>query len=229
MRINKFIDHTILKPESTKEEVIIVCKEAVKFNFASVCVNPYYTNLVAKELKGSSIGTCTVIGFPLGVTTTECKVNEAKNAIKNGASEIDMVLNIGALKSSDLRYVEQDIAKVVEVTKENVLVKVILETCLLSDKEIILACQIGKKSGANFVKTSTGFNREGAKLKDVSLMRETVGQSMGVKASGGIRSYEKAVEMIKAGANRIGASSSVKIIQEQNKILNSKSKGENRE
>ncbi len=189
-----------------------------------MCVNSCYTALVANALKGSSVKTCVVIGFPLGANITECKVFEAKNAIENGASELDMVLNINALKSGDLEYVEQDVAAVVNIAKERTFVKVILETCLLTNEEIVNACKISKKAGAHFVKTSTGFNSAGATTDHVALMRQTVGESIGVKASGGIRTYEKALKMIKAGADRIGASSSVKIMQEKNYFLIKKNK-----
>ena len=224
MRINKFIDHTILKPEATKDQVLQVCREALQNDFASVCVNSCYTALVANALKGSSVKTCIVIGFPLGAISTECKVFEAKYAIENGASELDMVLNIGALKSGDLENVKQDVAAMVNITKERAIIIVILETCLLTHEEIVQACHISKKAGAHFVKTSTGFNSAGASTNHVALMRQTVGDSMGVKASGGIRTYEKALQMINAGADRIGASSSVKIIQEQDDFLINKNK-----
>ncbi|TFG13653.1 MAG: deoxyribose-phosphate aldolase [Promethearchaeota archaeon] len=222
MRINKYIDHTILKPETTKRQVLQICEEALQHNFASVCVNSCYTAIVANALKDSSVKTCTVIGFPLGANTIECKVFEAKNAIQNGASELDMVLNIGALKSGDLEYVKRDINAVVNISKERAIVKVILETCLLTNEEIIQACKISNNAGAQYVKTSTGFNSAGASEEHVKLMQQTVGKFMGVKASGGIQTYEKALRMINAGASRIGTSSSVKIIQEQDNLLNNK-------
>lgn len=222
LRINKYIDHTILKPETTKRQVLQICEEALQHNFASVCVNSCYTAIVANALKDSSVKTCTVIGFPLGANTIECKVFEAKNAIQNGASELDMVLNIGALKSGDLEYVKRDINAVVNISKERAIVKVILETCLLTNEEIIQACKISNNAGAQYVKTSTGFNSAGASEEHVKLMQQTVGKFMGVKASGGIQTYEKALRMINAGASRIGTSSSVKIIQEQDNLLNNK-------
>ncbi|MFX0102053.1 MAG: deoxyribose-phosphate aldolase [Candidatus Hodarchaeota archaeon] len=212
MKINKYIDHTILKPESTEEEVLQICKEAIEHDFASVCVNSCHTKLVANALKGSSVKTGIAIGFPLGATSTEVKAFEANYAIENGASEIDMVMNVGALKSGDLERVERDIKAVVDVANKTVVVKVILETCLLTDEEIIQACKISKNAGADFVKTSTGFNSAGATVKHVALMRKTVGNEMGVKASGGIRNYKQAMEMIEAGATRLGTSSGVKIV-----------------
>ena len=219
MRINKYIDHTVLKPETTKDQVLQVCEEAVQNNFASVCVNSCYTAIVTKALKGSSVKSCTVIGFPLGANSTECKVFEARDAILNGASELDMVLNVGALKARDLEYVEGDIAAVVNISKGRAIVKVILETCLLTNEEIIQACNISYNAGAQYVKSSTGFNSAGAMKEHIILMHQTVGKYIGVKASGGIRTYEKALLMINAGASRIGTSSSVKIIQEQDKYL----------
>ncbi|NLM75883.1 MAG: deoxyribose-phosphate aldolase [Clostridiaceae bacterium] len=208
----KMIDHTLLKPDATKEQIRKLCSEAKKFGFASVCVNSYYTDLVSNELKGSDVKTCVVVGFPLGAMLTDVKVCEAGEAVKNGAQEIDMVINVGALKNQDYDYVEKDIKAVVDAVCGKALVKVIIETCFLTDEEKIIACKLAQKAGAHFVKTSTGFGPGGATVQDVKLMRETVGNSMGVKASGGIRDYEKAAAMIEAGANRIGASSSVDIV-----------------
>lgn len=211
--IASMIDHTILKPEAAKEEVEKLCKEALEFGFASVCVNPYYVKLVAQLLKGSKVKTCAVVGFPLGANTWKVKAFEAKKAVEDGASEVDMVINVGALKNGDYDVVLEDIKAVVDSVKDQAIVKVILETCLLTDDEKIKACQLAKDAGAHFVKTSTGFSKGGATVHDVELMRKTVGPNMGVKASGGVRTYEDAVAMIEAGANRIGASSSVKIVQ----------------
>jgi len=200
MKLNKYIDHTLLKPEATKEQIEKVIEEAKEYDFASVCVNPTWVKL------------CTVIGFPLGATTPEVKAFETKNAIENGADEIDMVINIGALKSGNLDLLERDIQAVVEASGKK-LVKVIIETCLLTDQEKVLACQVSQKAGADFVKTSTGFSTGGATVEDVALMRQTVGPDMGVKASGGARSYDDAQAFIKAGATRIGASSGVAIMK----------------
>nr|MDO8113994.1 deoxyribose-phosphate aldolase [Candidatus Sigynarchaeota archaeon] len=215
MAINSYIDHTILKPETTKDQVIQVCNEAKQYQFAAVCVNPCFTALVASCLKGSRVKTGAAIGFPLGCTTTEVKVFETKDAIKKGATEIDVVMNVGTLKSGDTGLVEKEIAAVVEAARGKATVKVILEICLLTKDEIVTACKIAQKAGADFVKTSTGFNVAGATVEHVALMRQIVGKNMGVKASGGIKSYHDAIEMIKAGANRIGTSAGVKIIQEQ--------------
>ncbi|MEF8873533.1 MAG: deoxyribose-phosphate aldolase [Candidatus Thermoplasmatota archaeon] len=213
MEIEKFLDHTILNPDARKEDVKEVCDEAKTYNFASVCVNPCWVSLVDRRLKGTDISTCSVVGFPLGANNSETKAFEAKKAVEEGADEIDMVLNIGKLKEGDHSYVEEDIRAVVESVDEDPTVKVIIEACLLTDEEKIKACEIAKEAGADFVKTSTGFAEEGAKLEDVRTMRETVGDAIGVKAAGGIGSYEKAKEMIEAGASRIGASSSVEIAE----------------
>lgn len=212
MKLNKYIDHTLLKPEATKEQIEKIIEEAKEYDFASVCVNPTWVKLATEELSGSDVKVCTVIGFPLGATTPEVKAFETKNAIENGADEIDMVINIGALKSGNLDLLEKDIQAVVEASGEK-LVKVIIETCLLTDQEKVLACQISQKAGADFVKTSTGFSTGGATVEDVALMRQTVGPDMGVKASGGARSYDDAQAFIKAGATRIGASSGVAIMK----------------
>ncbi len=211
----RYIDHTLLKPEATPEQIKQVCREALQYHFASVCVNPSYVELVARELSGSDVKTCSVVGFPLGATLPEVKAFETRKAIELGAQEIDMVINIGALKSGDEELVGKDIEAVVEVAHErDALVKVIIEAALLTDEEKVRACLIAKRAGADYVKTSTGFGPGGATVEDVKLMRATVGPSMGVKAAGGIRTLEKALAMIEAGATRIGASAGVKIVQE---------------
>ncbi|MCR2042936.1 deoxyribose-phosphate aldolase [Anaerosalibacter massiliensis] len=214
--IGSMIDHTLLKPEATSEMIETLCKEAKEYGFFSVCVNPYYVKQVKEELKGSEVKIATVIGFPLGNTTKEVKAFESSEAIKNGADELDMVINIAALKNRDYDVVEEDIKAVVDAANGSALVKVIIETCLLNDDEKKKACEIAKSAGADFVKTSTGFSTGGATEEDVKLMRETVGENLGVKASGGIRDYETAKKMVNAGASRIGASSSVKIVKEIN-------------
>ncbi|RZN69955.1 MAG: deoxyribose-phosphate aldolase [Candidatus Methanolliviera hydrocarbonicum] len=214
MKIQDYIDHTLLKPEATKEQVRTLCIEAKEYEFSSVCVNPFYTSLVSKELEGSEVKTCVVIGFPLGATASQVKTFEAETAVRAGAQEVDMVINIGALKDTDYDVVEEDIKAVVDAVKGKALVKVIIETCLLTDKEKAKACELATKTGAHFVKTSTGFSTGGATLGDVALMRKTVGNKAGVKASGGIRDYKTALAMIEAGATRIGTSSGVKIMEE---------------
>lgn len=206
------IDHTILKADATKEEILQICREAKQYQFATVCVNAGWVAVAAEELKGSGVGITTVVGFPLGATTTASKAAEAKFAISDGATEVDMVLNIGLLKSGDLEGVERDVEGVVEACKGQAAVKVILETGLLTDEEKVAACQICKKAGADFVKTSTGFGKGGATVEDIALMRRTVGPDMGVKASGGVRDRETALQMIAAGATRIGASSGIAIV-----------------
>ncbi|WP_084246159.1 deoxyribose-phosphate aldolase [Planomicrobium okeanokoites] len=211
--IASYIDHTLLKPESTKEQVIELCKEAAQYEFASVCVNPSYVETAAAELKDSKVKVCTVIGFPLGASTSETKAFETKDAIAKGAEEIDMVVNIGAIKSGDSELVKNDIQSVVEAAKGKAIVKVIIEASLLTDEEKVLASRLSKEAGADFVKTSTGFSTGGATVADVKLMRETVGSELGVKASGGVRSLEDVQAMIDAGASRIGASSGVQIMQ----------------
>ena len=208
-----YIDHTLLKPEATIEDIKKLCEEAKRYSFASVCVNPLFVKDCNRILKDSTVKVCTVVGFPLGATTTVTKVEEAKDAIKNGAEELDMVIPIGVLKQGDFNYVENDIRSIVVAAGNNVLIKVIIETCLLTNEEKIKACEIAHKAGAHFVKTSTGFNKAGATVDDVKLMRTIVGDGMGVKAAGGIRDYQTALTMIKAGANRIGASASVKIVE----------------
>lgn len=213
--IYKMIDHTLLKQDATSEEIKKLCKEALEYNFASVCVNPTNVELAAKILNGSLVKVCTVIGFPLGANTTKIKVLEAKDAIENGATEVDMVINIGRLKDKDYDYVKKDIEAVVNEVKGKALIKVIIEICLLADEEKVIACKLASEAKADFVKTSTGFSTGGATPFDVKLMRETVGENMGVKASGGVRTSEYAKELIKNGANRIGASASIKICTEK--------------
>ncbi len=213
MKIEQYIDHTLLKPQASEEEIIKICAEAREYGFASVCVNAYYTSLVRRELEGTNVKTCVVVGFPLGATTKEVKAFETKQAIENGAQEVDMVVNVGAIKSNKYEIVKEDIKAVVDAANGNALVKVILETCLLTDEEKVKACQIAKEVGADFVKTSTGFSTGGATVHDIKLMRETVGKEMGVKASGAVRTTEDAKAVIEAGASRIGASSSIAIVQ----------------
>lgn len=214
MEINKIIDHTILKPDATKEEVQRVCAEAKQYRFASVCVNSCYTRLVHEALTGTEVKTCTVVGFPLGATSV--KPLEASRAVWDGADEIDMVINLGALKQKEYQAVRLDIESVVEAS-EHALVKVIIETCLLTDDEKKRACELAVLAGADFVKTSTGFSTGGAATADVALMRKTVGADIGVKASGGIRTLEDVLKMTEAGANRIGTSSGVQIIAQTQK------------
>lgn len=211
--IASLIDHTILKPDATIEQVEKICEEAKKYEFASVCVNPYYVSSVNDKLKGSVVRTTSVVGFPLGANTTEMKSYETENAIKNGADEIDMVINIAALKDRNLDIVRKDIRGVVKAASGNT-VKVIIEACLLSQEEKVLACEISKECGANFVKTSTGFSTGGATVEDVKLMKKTVGSEIGVKASGGIRTLKDLQDLVEAGADRIGASASVDIINQ---------------
>lgn len=211
----KMIDHTLLKPEATYEQIVRLCKEALEYGFASVCINPCYVNAAYQLLKGSDVKVCTVVGFPLGAVTSETKAFEAVQAVNRGASEIDMVINVGYLKSGNYDYVEEDIKTLVNKINGRALVKVIIETCLLNDEEKIIACKLAKKAGANFVKTSTGFNMSGATSEDVALMYDAVSPNLKVKASGGIRTYEDAIKMINAGASRIGASASVKIINKK--------------
>ncbi len=208
----KMFDHTVLKADASRAQVIKLCNEALEYGFASVCVNSCHTKLVADMLRGSDIKTCVVVGFPLGAMSTAAKAFETRDAVESGAGEIDMVINVGALKDKDYQYVENDIKAVVAATEKKALVKVIIETCLLTDDEKIKACEIAKIAGADYVKTSTGFSTGGATASDIALMRKTVGAEMGVKASGGIRDYESSVKMINAGASRIGASATVDII-----------------
>ncbi len=208
------IDHTLLKPEASQDEIAQLCYEARKYQFASVCVNPANVKLCAQLLESSGVPVCTVVGFPLGATPTDVKVFETQQAIRDGASEVDMVINVGALKSRDYELVERDIASIARVCHAgNAILKVIIEAALLTDEEKVVACQLAKVAGAEFVKTSTGFGPGGATAEDVALMRRVVGPAMGVKAAGGIRTYEDAQKMIAAGASRLGASASVRIIQ----------------
>jgi deoxyribose-phosphate aldolase len=206
------IDHTLLKPEATVEQIGNLCREAVEFQFKSVCINPFWVSLAAQVLKNTEVSVGTVIGFPLGAVSVASKVQEAREAVENGAVEIDMVINIGALKSRQLETVHKDIQAVVNAVSGFALVKVILETCFLSLEEKITGCKLAMEAGAHFVKTSTGFGPAGALVEDIILLRRTVGPNMGVKASGGIRDFETALAMIQAGANRIGTSAGIKIV-----------------
>ena len=209
------IDHTLLKPEATDEDIRVLCEEAARYRFASVCVNPTWVRAAVCNLQGSGVPVCTVIGFPLGATLSDVKAYEARRAIFDGAREVDMVINVGALKSGDDCLVEHDIHSVVEVAHEyNVTCKVIIETALLTDDEKVRACLAAKSAGADFVKTSTGFSKGGATVADIALMRRTVGADLGVKASGGVKGLDDARKMVEAGATRIGASVGVKIAQE---------------
>ena len=213
--VASMIDHTLLKPDATRQEIEKLCAEAAQFHFATVCVNPAWVALASRLLRGSGVGVCSVVGFPLGATSADVKHYETRRAIFDGASEIDMVINIGALKSGDLKVVERDIAAVVGPCREaNVVSKVIIEVALLNDDEKIAACTLSKTVGADFVKTSTGFASGGAIAADVALMRRVVGADMGVKAAGGVRDYEGLKAMVAAGATRVGASAGVKIVQE---------------
>jgi deoxyribose-phosphate aldolase len=214
-RLARMIDHTLLKPEATREQVTRLCQEAREYGFASVCVNPVYVKLCAQLLADSGVPVCTVVGFPLGATPTRVKAFEAREAIRDGATEVDMVIHVGALKSRDDKAVEQDIAAVARACHGgNALLKVIIEAALLTDEEKEMACRLAQRAGADFVKTSTGFGPGGATVEDVALMRRVVGPSLGVKAAGGIRSYADAQRMVAAGANRIGASAGVRIVEE---------------
>ena len=212
MKLNKYIDHTLLKQDATVEQIDSLLSEAREYDFASVCVNPFWVSYAHSGLQGTDVKVCTVVGFPLGATTSAVKAFETKEAIQNGADEIDMVINVGALKSGNTDLVESDIRAVVEASGDK-LVKVIIEACLLTNDEKVLACQLAQKAGADFVKTSTGFSTGGATLPDVQLMRQTVGPDMGVKAAGGARSYADAVAFVEAGATRIGTSSGVAILK----------------
>jgi len=216
IQLAKMIDHTMLKANATEAEIVKLAEEAKTYRFASVCVNPTWVKKAAEILKDTpDVKVCTVIGFPLGATTKEVKAFETTNAIENGATEVDMVINVGALKDKQYDAVEADIKAVVTAAKGKALTKVILETALLTKEEIEIACQLSVKAGADFVKTSTGFSTGGATVEDIALMRKTVGPNVGVKASGGVRSLEDAMAMVEAGANRIGASSGVAIMQGQ--------------
>lgn len=212
MEYNKLIDNTLLKADATKEQIIALCEESKKYDFKSVCINPDFISLAKEILKGSDVLICTVIGFPLGSMTTKAKAFEAKDAIEEGADEIDMVINISALKDKNYEYVLNDIKAVREATKGHTL-KVILECCLLTKEEIVKACELCVEAKVDFVKTSTGFSLWGAKVEDVKLMRETVGPEMGVKAAGGVRTHEEMLEMVKNGATRIGTSSGAKLMK----------------
>jgi deoxyribose-phosphate aldolase len=210
----KIIDHTLVKPYATKNEVIQVCEEAKKYGFGAVCVNPFYVKLAANTLKGTDIKVCSTVGFPFGSNSLETKALEAKKAIEDGAKELDMVMNIGALKSKDYEFVKQDIEAVVGIARKfNVIVKVIIECCYLTNEEKIRACLIAKEAKADYIKSSTGFGPSGAKVNDIKLIKRVVGESMGIKAAGGIRTVSQALKMIKAGATRIGTSAGVQIIE----------------
>lgn len=211
MEYNKLIDHTLLKQDATPEQIYKLCEEAKQFHFMSVCVNPAYVPMAAECLRDSDVKVCTVIGFPLGMNLTKTKVEEAQLAIKEGADEIDMVINVGMLKAGHDDFVEEEIRELKAVAGSKVL-KVIIETCLLTDEEKVRACIASKNAGADFVKTSTGFSSGGATVHDVALMRQTVGPEMGVKASGGVRTHEDLIAMVEAGATRIGTSNGTKII-----------------
>jgi deoxyribose-phosphate aldolase len=209
------IDHTLLKPDATRQDIEKLCREAAEFHFATVCVNPTWVALAAARLRGTGVGVCSVVGFPLGATTADAKHYETRRAIFDGATEIDMVINIGALKSGDDATVKRDIGAVVEAAHEGcAIVKTIIETALLTDEEKVRACRLAKEAGADFVKTSTGFSKGGATVADIELMRRTVGSEVGVKAAGGVKDLASAREMIAAGATRIGASAGVKIVRE---------------
>jgi deoxyribose-phosphate aldolase len=213
--VSGFIDHTLLKPDATQQEVETLCREAAEFHFATVCVNPAWVATAAAKLRGTGVGVCSVVGFPLGATTADVKNFETRRAIFDGATEIDMVINVGALKSGDLRTVERDIEAVTEPCRQcGVISKVIIEAALLTDEEKITACTLSKAAGADFVKTSTGFGPGGATAADVALMRRVVGAEMGVKAAGGVRDLDGLKAMVAAGATRVGASAGVKIVQE---------------
>lgn len=209
--IANMIDHTVLKAFSSKEDVIKVCKEAKEYGFFSVCINPTHIELAKKELEGSKVKVCTVIGFPLGANTSEVKAFETKDAIAKGAHEVDMVINIGALKDKNYDLVYKDIKAVVDAANKEALVKVIIETCYLTDEEKKIVCELSVKAGADYVKTSTGFGTGGSTPEDIKLMRDVVGPNIGVKASGGVRTTEDALKVIDAGASRIGASASISI------------------
>jgi len=215
MNIAKYIDHTILKPEIKIEEIKKICEEAKEHGFFSVCVNGSHVAFAYDNLKGTDVKVAAVVGFPLGAMTTEAKAFETNNVIEKGATEIDMVINIGALKDGNEEEVLNDIKAVVDAAENRAIVKVIIETCLLTNKEKILACNLAKKAGAHFVKTSTGFSAGGATIEDIKLMRAVVGPEMGVKASGGVRDLKTAKDMIEAGATRIGASASVSIVKDE--------------
>ena len=211
MKYNKLIDHTLLKQDATPEQIMQLCYEAKEYDFMSVCVNPCYVPLASELLEGSDVKVCTVIGFPLGMNLTRTKIDEAVLAVSEGADEVDMVINVGMLKSGNDAYVENEI-RLIKESINGKLLKVIIETCLLTDEEKVRACVAAKNAGADFVKTSTGFSTGGATVHDVALMRQTVGEEMGVKASGGVRTHEDLLAMVEAGASRIGTSNGTKII-----------------
>lgn len=211
MEYNKLIDHTLLKPDATPEQILQLCNEAKEYHFMSVCVNPHYVPLAASVLEGSDVKVCTVVGFPLGMNNTKTKLEETELCLKLGATEIDMVINVGMLKAGEDDYVQNEIHLLKQAVGNKIL-KVIIETCLLTDEEKVRVCRLAKEAGADFVKTSTGFSKGGATVEDVRLMRETVGPEMGVKASGGVRTHEDLLAMVEAGANRIGTSNGTKII-----------------
>lgn len=213
VQLAQYIDHTLLKPEASEKDIIKLCKEARDYKFATVCINPCNVVIAAEILKETLVKVCTVIGFPLGGNTTAVKIYEAEDAIKNGAQEIDLVINLGKFKEKNYEYVKSEIMEIVGVAKGRASVKVIIETCILEQGEIIKACEIVKASGADFIKTSTGFSTAGAKVEDIALMKSVLGDTIGIKASGGIRDYRTAMAMIKVGANRIGASASIKICE----------------
>ena len=219
MSIAAYIDHTLLKQDAAAPQIDRLCAEAAQYHFASVCVNPWYVPRCVKHLQGTGVNVCTVVGFPLGATTTESKVFETLQAVKSGAEEIDMVMNVCAMKSGNTRAIEQEIQALAAAVEGHAILKVILETCLLTEEEKILACQIAKRAGADYVKTSTGFSTGGATVADVALMRRTVGPEMGVKAAGGIRDYATAKAMLDAGATRIGASAGIAIVQQEQEAL----------
>jgi deoxyribose-phosphate aldolase len=211
----RYIDHTLLKPEATEEQMKKLCEEASQYHFYSVCVNSSWAEYCARKLGGTGVKVCAVVGFPLGAMDSRAKAFEARTAIANGANEIDMVMNVGAMKAKNLKLVREDMLSVRRACRTGIVLKVILETCMLSDEEKVLACQIAKDAELDFVKTSTGFNKAGATVADIALMRRTVGPKMGVKAAGGVRSYEDAVAMIRVGATRLGTSSGVLLVSGQ--------------
>ena len=208
----RYIDHTLLKPESKREQYDRVVSECIQYGFKSLCVNSWWVGYAARSLRGSETAVCSVVGFPLGAMSSRSKAFEAREAVSDGADEIDMVINIGALRSGDYAAVEEDIRGVRRAARAGILLKVILETCMLSDEEKVIGCELAKKAGADFVKTSTGFSSGGAAADDVRLMRRVVGEEMGVKASGGIRTWDSAVSMIQAGASRLGIGSSIQVM-----------------
>lgn len=222
MNVNKYIDHTLLKPDATIDAIEEICEEAIEYEFASVCINPEYVKKAKEILEDSDVAVCTVVGFPLGANLTETKINEAKQVIKDGADEIDYVVSISDVKNGWFTQIDNEMKAFINLREEftHIIIKVILENCYLSDEEIAAVCKIAKKNNIDFVKTSTGFGSGGATIKDLKLMRENVGESIGIKASGGIRTYDDAIQAINAGATRIGASSSVQIIKKQMDNLN---------